>query len=115
MIPQLDGPISVCSRERISENVRIEQELNRRTAISHRREYRGESVTQRIPIDSLNSITGHTDLLLSGKSAMACFRLLRVGYDTEVICVYVTEPVFYCLLLIIVLCDLYFDSHILLC
>ena len=46
---------------------------------------------------------------------MACFRLLRDGYDTEVICVYVTEPVFYCLLFIIVLCDLYFDSHILLC
>ena len=48
-------------------------------------------------------------------SAMACFRLLRVGYDTEVICVYGMEPVFYCLLLIIVLCDLYFVSHILLC
>ena len=46
---------------------------------------------------------------------MACFHLLRVGYDTEVICVYGTEPVFYCLLLIIVLCDLYFVSHILLC
>ena len=44
---------------------------------------------------------------------MACFCLLRDGYDTEVICIYVTEPVFYCLLLIIVLCDLYFDSHIL--
>ena len=38
-----------------------------------------------------------------GRSAMACFRLLHVGYDTEVICIYVTEPVFYCLLLIIVL------------
>ena len=53
-------------------------------------------------------------------SAMACFRLLSVayvGYDTEVICVYGTEPVllyfFYCLLLIIVVCDLYFNSHIL--
>ena len=48
---------------------------------------------------------------------MACFRLLHIGYDTEVICVYSTEPVllyfFYCLLLIIVVCDLYFDSHIL--
>ena len=47
--------------------------------------------------------------------AMACFHLLRDGYDTEVICVYITELVFYCLLVIIVLCDLYFDSHILLC
>ena len=45
-----------------------------------------------------------------GRSAMACFHLLCDGYNTEVICVYVTEPVFYCLLLIIVLCDLYFDS-----
>ena len=50
--------------------------------------------------------------------AMACFRLLRDGYDTEVIFVYGTEPVllyffFYCLLLIIVVCDLYFDSYIL--
>ena len=49
---------------------------------------------------------------------MACFCLLRDGYDMEVICVYGTEPVllylfFYCLLLIIVVCDLYFDSHIL--
>ena len=53
---------------------------------------------------------------------MACFCLLSVvyvGYDTEIICVYGTEPVllylfFYCyyLLLIIVLCGLYFDSHI---
>ena len=46
---------------------------------------------------------------------MACFRLLRDGYDMEVMCVYVTEPVFYCLLLNIMECDLYFDSHILLC
>ena len=43
MIPQLDGPISVCSRERISENMRTEHELNQRTAVSHRREYPGES------------------------------------------------------------------------
>ena len=50
-----------------------------------------------------------------GRSAMACFCLLHVGYDTEVICIHITEPVFYCSLLIIVLCDLYFDSHILLC
>ena len=28
-----------------------------------------------------------------GRSAMACFRLLHVGYDTEVICIYGTEPV----------------------
>ena len=35
MIPQLDGPISVCSRRRISENAR--------TAMMHRREYPGES------------------------------------------------------------------------
>ena len=35
MVPQLDGPISVCSRRRISENTR--------TAMIHRREYPGES------------------------------------------------------------------------
>ena len=35
MIPQLDGPISVHSRRRISENTR--------TAVMHRREYPGES------------------------------------------------------------------------
>ena len=45
-----------------------------------------------------------------GRSEMACFRLLcvfvllRIGYDTEIICVYATEPVllyffFYCLIL----------------
>ena len=28
-----------------------------------------------------------------GRSAMACFRLLHDGYDTEVICVYDTEAV----------------------
>ena len=29
---------------------------------------------------------------------MACFRLLRVGYDTEVICVYDTEAILlYCI------------------
>ena len=35
-------------------------------------------------------------------SAVACFRLLRDGYDTEVIFIYGTEPVYctsYCLLL----------------
>ena len=46
---------------------------------------------------------------------MACFSLLHDGYEREVICVYVMEPVFYCLLLNIMECDLYFDSHILLC
>ena len=43
MIPQLDGPISVCSRRRMSENVRTEQESFWRTGMSHRREYPGES------------------------------------------------------------------------
>ena len=43
MIPQPDGPISVCSRRRISENARTEQELIQRTAVIHRREYPGES------------------------------------------------------------------------
>ena len=49
---------------------------------------------------------------------MACFRLLRVGYDTEVLCIYGTETgliVFLLVLLNIMECDLYFDSHILLC
>ena len=35
MVPQLDGPISVCSGRRISENIR--------TAVIHRGEYPGES------------------------------------------------------------------------
>ena len=35
MVPQLDGPISVCSRRRISENAR--------TTVIHRREYPGQS------------------------------------------------------------------------
>ena len=43
MIPQLDGPISMYSRERILEDARTEQELNQRTAISQRREYPDES------------------------------------------------------------------------
>ena len=43
MIPQLDGPMSVCSRRRISENERTEQESLWRTAVSHRREYPDES------------------------------------------------------------------------
>ena len=43
MIPQLDGPMSVCSRRRMSENERMEQESSRRTAVTHRREYPDES------------------------------------------------------------------------
>ena len=43
MVPQLDGPISVCSRRRMSENVRTEQESFWRTAVTHRREYPDES------------------------------------------------------------------------
>ena len=44
---------------------------------------------------------------------MACFRLLRSGYDTEVMfLVYDTETLLL-LLVDIVVCDLYFDSHIL--
>ena len=50
--------------------------------------------------------------------AMACFRLSRVGYDTEVICVYgigygTDTTLFLLLLSANVVCDLYFDSHIL--
>ena len=43
MIPQLDGPISVHSRRRISENARTEQESFQRTSVTHRREYPVES------------------------------------------------------------------------
>ena len=43
MVPQLDGPISVCSRRRMSENARTEQESFQRTAVTHRREYPDES------------------------------------------------------------------------
>ena len=43
MVPQLDGPISVCSRRRMSENARTEQESFWRTAVTHRREYPDES------------------------------------------------------------------------
>ena len=43
MIPQLDGPISVCSRRRILENMRTEQKLIQRTAVIHKREYPGQS------------------------------------------------------------------------
>ena len=39
MIPQLDGPISVHSRRRMSENARTVQESFQRTAMTHRREY----------------------------------------------------------------------------
>ena len=47
---------------------------------------------------------------------MACFHLLHSGYDTEVIlCIqYGSSLIIFLLLLIdIVVCDLYFDSHIL--
>ena len=43
MIPQLDGPMSVHSRRRMSENERTEQESSQRTAVTHRREYPDES------------------------------------------------------------------------
>ena len=43
MIPQLDGPMSVCSRRRMSENERTEQESSWRTVVTHRREYPDES------------------------------------------------------------------------
>ena len=51
-----------------------------------------------------------------GRSAMAYFHLLHSGYDTEVmILVYDMEMLLLYLLLVdIVACDLYFDSHILL-
>ena len=43
MISQLDGPMSVHSRRRMSENERSEQESFWRTAVTHRREYHDES------------------------------------------------------------------------
>ena len=43
MVPQLDGPISVCSRRRMSENERTGQESSQRTAMTHKREYPDES------------------------------------------------------------------------
>ena len=43
MVPQLDGPMSVCSRRRMSENARAEQESSWRTAVTHRKEYPDES------------------------------------------------------------------------
>ena len=43
MVPQLDGPIPVCCRRRMSENARTEQESFQRPAVTHRREYPGES------------------------------------------------------------------------
>ena len=43
MVPQLDGPISVCSRRRMSENEKTEQESSQRTAMPHTREYPDES------------------------------------------------------------------------
>ena len=43
MVPQLDGPMSVRSRRRMSENVRTEQKSSWRIAVIHRREYPDES------------------------------------------------------------------------
>ena len=43
MIPQLDGPTSVCSRRRISENVGTEQETIQRSTMIPRGEYPDES------------------------------------------------------------------------
>ena len=43
MVPQLEGPMSVCSRRRMPENERTEQESSWRTAVTHRREYPDES------------------------------------------------------------------------
>ena len=43
MVSQLDGPMSVHSRRRMSENERTEQESSQRTAMTHRREYPDES------------------------------------------------------------------------
>ena len=50
-----------------------------------------------------------------GRGVMACFRFLCSGCDTEVMCMYVTESILLYFLVDIVVCDLYFDSHILLC
>ena len=43
MVPQLDGPMSVHSRRRMSENERTEQESSRSPTMTHRREYPDES------------------------------------------------------------------------
>ena len=43
MIPQLDGPTSVCSRRRISENTRTEQEIIQRSTVIPRGGYPDES------------------------------------------------------------------------
>ena len=43
IIPQLDGPGSVHSRRRTSENARIEQESFQRTAMTYRREHPDDS------------------------------------------------------------------------
>ena len=51
-------------------------------------------------------------IILNG--AMACFHFLHSGYNMEVIYVYDTQLLLL-LLVDIVVCDLYFDSHILLC
>ena len=42
-----------------------------------------------------------------GRSAMACFRLSRVGYDTEVICVYgMVRNLSYCISFITYYCGM---------
>ena len=43
MKPQLDGPMSVCSRRRMSENERSAQGILLENAVTHRREYPDES------------------------------------------------------------------------
>ena len=43
MIPQLDGPTSICTRRRISENVGTEQETIQRTTVIPRGGYPDES------------------------------------------------------------------------
>ena len=43
MIPQLDGPTSVCTRRRLLENTRIEQETIQRTTVIPRGGYPDES------------------------------------------------------------------------
>ena len=58
MVPQLDGPISVCSRRRMSENARTEQESSQRTAMTHRKEYPDES--------SNDSHSGRRPMMIEG-------------------------------------------------
>ena len=58
MVPQLDGPMSVCSRRRMSENGRTEQESTQRTAMAHRREYPDESSNNSIVVEEPMMIGG---------------------------------------------------------